>query len=51
MKIQFSEAWGGWQAQAVVNGELRTIINRSSRTSAINRLIEIICTEAESKMN
>lgn len=49
MKVHYSEAWQGWQAQAVVNGELRTVINRVSRIEAINRLIEIICSEATLK--
>lgn len=42
MTIIYSEAWGGWQAQAMVKGELVTIINRLSREGAINRLLEII---------
>ena len=49
MKIHYSRAWSGWVAQAMVRGELRTVVNRISREGAINRLIEIIYGQGNEK--
>lgn len=45
MRVQYSKAWGAWQAQEVIKGELVTIFSTVSRESAINKLIKIIYDE------